>query len=102
MLYRKWRNRVKGRDWYDFVWFIKKGIPLNLNHLSIRMAQSGDWEMGKTLNGKDFARVLSHAIMDLDVKQAKNDVLPFIKNQNEVDVWSKEFFSALLSEIILQ
>ena len=50
VLCRKWASRVKGRDYYDFVWFISQGIPCNLNHLKERMVQSGHFERSRKLD----------------------------------------------------
>ncbi|AMR30011.1 hypothetical protein A0256_00565 [Mucilaginibacter sp. PAMC 26640] len=44
LLFRKWGTNVKGRDWYDMEWYIRKGIPLNLAHFVIRAKDSGDWD----------------------------------------------------------
>lgn len=44
LLFRKWKENVKGRDWYDMKWYIKKGIPLDLNHFVLRARDSGDWK----------------------------------------------------------
>src|SRR5690554_1096651 len=44
LLFRKWNNRVKGRDWYDMEWYIKKGIPLDVNHFLSRAKDSKDWQ----------------------------------------------------------
>lgn len=44
LLFRQWKQRVKGRDWYDLEWYIKKGVPLNLSHFALRANDSGDWE----------------------------------------------------------
>src|SRR5699024_11584420 len=41
LLFRKWKSRVKGRDWFDFEWYIKKRVPLNLAHFNERALQSG-------------------------------------------------------------
>ena len=43
LLFRKWKNRVKGRDWYDFVWYAADHPQLNLAHLEQRMRQTGHW-----------------------------------------------------------
>ena len=43
LLFRKWGNRVKGRDWFDMEWYIRKNVPLHLNHFRIRAMDSGDW-----------------------------------------------------------
>ncbi len=57
LLFRKWKNNVKGRDWYDLEWYIKKGVPLDLSHFLQRAKASGDW--GKnTMTGKDLKDLL--------------------------------------------
>src|SRR5579862_5391578 len=43
-LCRPWQTRVKGRDWYDLVWYIARSIPVNLHHLRDRLIQSKEWE----------------------------------------------------------
>lgn len=34
LLFRNWITRVKGRDWFDFEWYVKNNIPLNLSFMS--------------------------------------------------------------------
>jgi hypothetical protein len=41
VIYRQWRNRIKGRDWYDYEWYIKNDIPMHLQHFEERAKQSG-------------------------------------------------------------
>src|SRR5690606_19814913 len=50
LLFRKWKDNVKGRDWYDLEWYIRKGIPLSLNHFRLRAIDSGDLPKGKKLS----------------------------------------------------
>jgi predicted nucleotidyltransferase component of viral defense system len=52
LLFRKWKNRVKGRDWYDFVWYLSQNVPVNLIHLKERMIQSKFWDRKKILTKK--------------------------------------------------
>jgi len=99
LLYRKWQKRVKGRDWYDLVWFIKKNIPLHLQHLVRRMVQTDDWLEGHVLNKEEFINLFNNTIDKLDIEQAKNDLLPFLKNPDEIKIWSKEFFKTIIQEI---
>jgi hypothetical protein len=54
VLCRQWQRRIKGRDWYDFVWFVGRNTPLHLAHLRDRMVQSGDWSKEKNLHKKIF------------------------------------------------
>ena len=47
-------SRVKGRDWYDFVRFVAKGTPLDLEHLAARMRQSGHLSADSVLTASLF------------------------------------------------
>jgi predicted nucleotidyltransferase component of viral defense system len=92
ILCRQWKNRVKGRDWYDLVWYVANYPQLHLAHLEERMRQSGHWQQEGTLGKEELADLLSDAIGLLDVEQAKKDVIPFIKNTDTLAVWSRDFF----------
>lgn len=54
VLCRKWKNRVKGRDWYDLVWYVTHHPRLHLAHLEQRMRQSGHWAEEDVLNSRRF------------------------------------------------
>ena len=95
LLCRQWANRVKGRDWYDWIWYVKQGIPLNLHHLERRMRQTD--HIDQELTESHFFELLLNSIEMLDVDKAKKDVLPFIKNPQRLDVWSKDFFHEIAS-----
>ncbi len=98
VLFRKWKARVKGRDWYDLVWFVRKGIPLKLEHLFKRMQQSQNYDK-EELSKEDFKNLFFDAVNSLNVEDAKRDILPFIKDSSELDIWSKEFFRELFFKI---
>jgi len=99
VLFRQWRSRVKGREWYDFEWFVKRGTPLNLTHLKERSVESGHWDSNKDLNPKTFFDLLYEKISKLDIESAKNEIQRFIKDPNEVKIWSNNYFMNL-SEFI--
>ena len=101
LLCRRWKNRVKGRDWYDLVWYTANHPRLHLLHLEQRMRQSGDLEKGESLTQDRFHKLLKNAIARLDVAQAKKEVEPFIKNVDTFSVWSREFFRAIVKRIQL-
>jgi len=101
MLCRKWKTRVKGRDWYDFVWFVANHPHLHLGHLEQRMVQSGDWVRGQTLTGDNLHQRLTETIDRLDVNQARNEVMPFVVNTDALAVWSQDFFKDLARRIQL-
>ena len=92
LLCRGWKTRVKGRDWYDFVWFVGRRTPVDLRHLEQRMRQSGDWAKDGPLTEAAFRNVLSRHIASVNIAQAKDDVCRFLAAPDAVAVWSKEFF----------
>jgi len=98
ILYRKWKNRVKGRDWYDMVWFVSQKIPVNLEHLKSRINQSENLNFTH-LTSEIVKKEIINTINKIDIEQMKNDVLPFIKNSDAVRVWSKDFFKSVVKQI---
>ena len=98
-LCREWKGRVKGRDWYDLVWFISRNISLNLNYLEQRMRQSGYWNNKQKLTKADLIKLFDKKIMDLDIKSAKNDIINFIKDFSQIKLWSKDFFKEIIRRI---
>lgn len=101
LLCRNWKTNIKGRDWYDFCWFIRKKIPLNLKHLQQRMIQSGHLSLNEYLTEKLLYIKLEKKILDVDFKLASNDVRAFIKDPSILDCWSKDYFKGFLSELII-
>jgi hypothetical protein len=99
VLCRRWKNRVKGRDWYDLVWYCAHHPELKLAHLEQRMRQSGHWEGTKSLGPGDFPGLITESIGRLDVDQARNEVLPFVRNPEALAVWSREFFLDVVRRI---
>jgi len=99
VLCRKWGRRVKGRDWYDLVWFVGQDIALNLDHLTFRMRQTGHWPMESPLSREALRKMLRRAIDELDIQGAKRDVHPFVQDSSKLDVWSVDFFSSLVDII---
>lgn len=98
ILCRKWEKRIKGRDLFDYVWYLAKGVELNLFHLSERMKQSGHLESKKDLNIKLLNKLLVNRFSEIDYKQAVNDVKVFIKDQKQLEVWSADFFRTITKE----
>jgi len=98
-LCREWKGRVKGRDWYDLIWFVAKGVPLNLNYLEQRMRQSGYWSGSKSLTHSELLDVFRKKIDFLDISSAKNDIINFINDPIQLEIWSKEFFRQIILKI---
>lgn len=91
LVFRKWKQRVKGRDWYDFEWYVRNGIKLNFNHLQERIKQFDGIEMNK----EQFLDKLKERLTNTDIEMVKRDVLPFIKNSDELEIWSNDYFLQL-------
>lgn len=102
VLCRSWKTRIKGRDWYDLIWFVARNTPLHLFHLEARMRQSGHYESKNTLTQQAFQEQLLSKIEALDIERAKEDVRPFLKDKRELDLWSTDFFRHIASKIEFQ
>jgi hypothetical protein len=99
ILCRTWKSRVKGRDWYDLVWYAANHPDLHLGHLEERMRQTGHWQGDDPLTPKIFEGLLRNAINKFDVKQARKEVEPFVKHPEALSIWSREFFLDLATRI---
>ncbi|KKM87347.1 hypothetical protein LCGC14_1269760 [marine sediment metagenome] len=101
VLCRRWKNRIKGRDWYDFVWYVARKTPLNLYHLEQRMTQTGNWEPSRQMMADDLQLLLKKRIEEVNFDHAGNEVLPFIRDPEGVALWSKDFFYEIATKIKL-
>jgi len=99
VLCRRWKNRVKGRDWYDLVWYAANHPELHLHHLEQRMRQTGDWMDDALLTSEKLLDLLFESINNLDVDEARREVEPFVKSPKNLSIWSHEFFSDVVSRI---
>ncbi|MCK9336944.1 MAG: nucleotidyl transferase AbiEii/AbiGii toxin family protein [Arcobacteraceae bacterium] len=105
ILCRAWSTRAKGRDWYDLVWYIANDVELDTKHLQSRLTQSCRYlefngiEIPQELTKESIKNLLLQRIETLDVSKAKNDVQPFLKDIKEIELWSKEFFMAVIGNI---
>ncbi|MBS7325508.1 MAG: nucleotidyl transferase AbiEii/AbiGii toxin family protein [Thiopseudomonas sp.] len=97
LLFRQWKNRVKGRDWFDFEWYMRKRIPLNLPHFNERAMQSHSIE--KPLSENEFKQLLTDKIKNTDLENAKQDVERFLTDKSVLDIWSPDYFCQLAEKI---
>jgi predicted nucleotidyltransferase component of viral defense system len=98
LLFRKWKQRVKGRDWYDMEWYIRKGVGLNLDHFHQRAINSNDLE-NKKLTEKQFRKLLDERIDAVSINAIKEDIIRFIPHPEQLDIWSREYFHDLVKKI---
>ncbi|MDF1654073.1 MAG: hypothetical protein P1U34_03085 [Coxiellaceae bacterium] len=90
---------MKGRDWYDLIWYVARSTPIHLTHLRQRLIQSQAWQQNKELTRDDLRELLAKKIKTTDFDNAKKDIAPFIVDQHALDLWSQAFFLDLISKI---
>ncbi len=101
LLFRKWKNRVKGRDWYDLEWYIKKGVALDLDHFILRAQDTGDWKE-KTITQEQILNLLTEKIKSVDFENVKEDVVRFIPDDSVLDIWKEQYFLNLIENLKVQ
>ena len=103
LLARAYSNRVKGRDYYDFIFYLSRSTKVNILYLENKLRDSGHYDLKEPLDKKGLISMLTAKFTTVNFKQAANDVRPFISPQKENDLseWSAELFNALAEEIEL-
>jgi predicted nucleotidyltransferase component of viral defense system len=99
VLFRNWQTRVKGRDWYDFEWYVKQNAKLNLKHLQERMYESGNLDKNTILDKEMLRKLMYDKIESLDISKAIDEVSPFIKDKKVFEFWSKDYFKLLADKV---
>ncbi len=98
-LCRNWRSRVKGRDFYDYVFFLSIGAKVNIENLKAKLVQSKFISADYDLTIDNLKTLLNERFEDIDFAKAKEDVLPFVKDKSKLDLWSKEFFKEITKNL---
>ncbi len=92
LLCRAWQNRQKGRDYYDYLWYLAHAIPLDLPHLQARMIQSGHLKEDETLTEAGLRDRLEARFSQVGIAQIRDDVRPFVADPRSLELWSGDFF----------
>jgi len=98
LLFRKWKDRVKGRDWYDLEWYVKKGIPLDVNHFLTRAKDTNDWQE-HSISTEQIIELLEQKIESVSFSSIKDDVVRFIKDDAVLSIWGPEYFKNIVEKI---
>ncbi len=105
LLERDWAQRVKGRDWYDLVFFVCRDIPVHLDYLSSKLRANHEkslklgYNPAINLTPQEALRLLERRISELDVESAKNEVYPFVRDKDQLSLWSREFFMEIAHRV---
>lgn len=100
LVYRAWRRRVKGRDWFDFEWYVRNQIPLDFKHLQARIKEFS----GEDVSLDAFLELLRQRLSTTNIDNVKQDLLPYIDSarQDELTIWSNEYFLQLVELMKIQ
>ena len=100
LLCRKWATREKGRDFYDYVWYLQRHVTLNIAHLEERMRQTNHWTAAETLSESSLHALLRERFAQVDYQQIQEDVIPFIQDPSKISLYSKEFFVSITDQYL--
>ena len=100
LLFRTWKNRVKGRDFYDFEWYIRRRKPINIEHFLQRAHQSGNLLEFSNLSLSELQNIIKEKMKSVDFTLARKDVEPFLKDHSSLQIWSTEYFIQLVDFLI--
>jgi predicted nucleotidyltransferase component of viral defense system len=98
LLFRKWQNRVKGRDWYDLQFYIRQGVPLNLRHFALRAYDSGDWP-AESITKEQLLALLQAKIKSVSYAAIREDVVRFIPDESVIRIWGEKYFTDLAERL---
>jgi len=98
LLFRQWKNRVKGRDWFDFEWYVRQGVAPNLAHFAQRARESGHWQ-ADGIDKTELQLLLRQRIATVDFAAARQDVVKFIPDASALDIWSSDYFLKLVEKL---
>lgn len=90
LLFREWKGRVKGRDWYDWLWLVREGVKLNLERLSIHLRASGYLKKEEIISRQQFEQLMFNKIESLNLDSTLEDLKAFITDSAQIADWSKE------------
>lgn len=89
------RKYVKGRDWFDFLWYVDNKVQINWDYLKNSLQQNGQWQNQNIIVNKQWLHnELKLKILSLDWNAVREDVSRFILNASEnfLDAWDKDLF----------
>jgi len=98
---RSYVNRVKGRDYFDFLFYAARNTPVNLTYLEAKLRDSKHYQLSTPLNSETLTKLLLEKFQSVDFEKATLDVKPFLKGDQiaSLDDWGVELFSAIAENI---
>ena len=96
---RAWKSRVKGRDLYDYIFYLSRNAKVNLPHLRARLVDSGFLDETESFDLETLKVILSKRFDEIDYASAKEDVRSFIRDKASLDLWSANFFKQMTEQL---
>ena len=101
ILCREYKNRIKGRDYYDYLFYCAKGTKINLEYLENKLKNSNKISNDTKLDLPLLKKMLQERFASVDYNLARKDVSSFITDQESLSLWSKELFLSTLDYLKL-
>jgi predicted nucleotidyltransferase component of viral defense system len=92
-------QNVKGRDWYDVLWYVGRGVAPNIFHLEKRMRQSGHYLESDPLTLSAVKYLLEQKLRTIDFNALKEDIRPFVFDTDRLKAWDVDLFLAAVGRI---
>ncbi len=99
ILCRNWGKRTKGRDLYDYVFFLANNINVNLELLKNKLIDSKYIAKDEIFNIETLKELLKNKFKEINYAKAKEDIIPFIKDVSSLELWNSEFFVKITEQL---
>ena len=98
---RGWKDRIKGRDLYDYLFYLARKIEINIPHLKAKLIDSNYIRETDDLTIESLVSLLEQKFKSIDYNQAKKDVSPFLKDTTSLELWDADFFISVTRQYLL-
>lgn len=99
ILCRSWNNRIKGRDLYDYIFFLANDTKVNLELVKNKLIASNYLDSNSNFDINTLKQLLIKKFKEIDYQAAKEDVIPFIKDVDSLDMWNSDFFISITENL---
>lgn len=99
ILCRTYKNNVKGRDYYDFLFYMSKGVKPNLNYLRNKLVETGKIKAEDNFNIEILKEMLAEKFNSIDVNAVKSDAQKFIFKNENLNYYSNDLFIDILKKL---
>lgn len=99
ILCRNWKSRTKGRDLYDYIFFLANDTKVNIELVKNKLIESKYIESNSNFDINILKSLLINKFNEIDYNAAKEDVLPFIKDVESLKLWNSNFFISITQKL---